>query len=182
MRPAFLWITAVVGMLTLSGCAVISQQVRARAYPPIAFKDLLQNPDAYRGKTVILDGYVIKTCNQVDNTLIFMLQTPLGLGQEPGAKDASQGRFMVSVKGFLDPEIYTKDRRITVAGTVIGSRVERDDQLHYRYPVLESIEIHLWPKYEYVYPYPYYDPWFYGPYDWGPYYYNYPYSRYYRRY
>ncbi len=186
MRPVLLWMAVLVGTLALSACAVISRQVRSQAYPPIAFEDLLQNPDAYLGKTVILGGYVIKTCNQGGGTLIFVLQSPLGLGEEPGSRDASRGRFIVSAKGFLDPEVYSKDRRITVAGKVAGSRVEPEAQMRYRYPVLQSIEIHLWPKYESSAPYPYYyGPWFYGHYYWGLHYHHYPYGfsygRYYRR-
>jgi outer membrane lipoprotein len=55
------------------------------------------------------------------------------VGEEPDLRDLSQGRFVVYFKGFLDPEVYAKDRAITVAGMVIGSDEEKISAERVRY-------------------------------------------------
>ncbi len=151
-------------------CSVISQQIRTDAIPPIDFKILVQEPDKYLGDTVILGGYILETNNLADQTIIKVLQAPLGVGEEPKSRDYSEGRFIISQKGFLDPEIYSKDRQITVAGTVVGSVVEKINDFSQPYLKIQSREIYLWPEDQAYYPDPYYDPWFYPyPYYWHRY-------------
>ena len=156
-------------------CSVISQQIRKESIAPVDFITLIQETDKYLGTTVILGGYILETQNLTDSSLIKVLQGPLGLGESPKSKDYSKGRFIISQNGFLDPEIYTKDRKVTVAGTIVGTRVEKVDQFSHVYLEIKSREIYLWPKDEYYYPPPYFDPWYYPyPYYWHPYRY-YPY-------
>jgi outer membrane lipoprotein len=153
-------------------CSVISQQVRKESMAPVNFKTLVQETDKYLGNTVILGGYILETQNLPDKSSIKVLQVPLGLGENPKSRDVSEGRFIISHKGFLDPEIYSKDRKITVAGTIVGTAVEKVGKFPQTYLKIESREIHLWPKEE-DYLGPYYDPWYY-PYP----YYRYPYFYY----
>ena len=153
-------------------CSVISQQVRKESMAPVNFKTLVQETDKYLGNTVILGGYILETQNLPNKSSIKVLQVPLGLGENPKSRDDSEGRFIISHKGFLDPEIYSKDRKITVAGTIVGTVVEKVGQFAQTYLKIESREIHLWPKEE-DYLGPYYDPWYY-PYP----YYRYPYFYY----
>jgi outer membrane lipoprotein len=94
------------------------------------------------------------------------------VGEEPDLRDLSQGRFVVYFKGFLDPEVYARDRAITVAGTVIGSDVEKIGEEGVRYLKIKNREIYLWPEYKNLPPYP--NPWPYPRYWHG--YPNYPYS------
>ncbi len=60
-----------------------------------------------------------------DQTIIKVLQAPMGIREEPKSRDHSEGRFMISQKGLLDPEIYSKARKVTVAGIVVGTVVEK---------------------------------------------------------
>ena len=151
-------------------CSVISQQIRTESIPSVNFKILLQEPDKHLGDTVILGGYIIETKNLTDQSIIRVLQAPLGFGEEPESRDYSEGRFIISQKGFLDPEIYTKDRKITVAGTVVGSVFERVNEFPQPYLKIESREIYLWPEDQRYYPTHYYEPWFYPyPYYWHRY-------------
>ncbi|NOQ20211.1 MAG: Slp family lipoprotein [Desulfobacterales bacterium] len=154
--------------LFLGSCSVISQQIRTESIPQIQFKTLLLEKDKYMGNTVILGGYILEIQNLADKSLIKVLQVPLGFGEKPKSKDLSEGKFIISQKGFLDPEIYNKDRRITVAGTIVGAVVEKIDDYPQPYLKIESREIYLWPEEAYYYPAPYYDPWFY-PYPYYPY-------------
>ena len=131
------------------------------------FKTLVQEEDKYKGYTVILGGYILETKNLADQSTIKVLQAPLGFREEPKSKDHSEGRFIILQKGFLDPEIYSKDRKITVAGKVVGTVVEKVDGFPNPYLKIESREIYLWPESQPYYQSPYYDPWYYPyPYSW----------------
>lgn len=150
----------------LASCTVISRQRMAEALSDVTFPQLRADTDRYRGQVVILGGHVIEVRNQTDQTVLVILQSPLGSGQEPLPSEHSQGRFILRNEGFLDPEVFSKGRTLTVAGRVIDSTEEAIGQERYRYPVLEALEIYLWRPEEDRYPYypyyrrPYYDPWY----------------------
>jgi outer membrane lipoprotein len=144
-------------------CTVISEPVRSEAEAPVPFNTLIAQADEFRGRTVILGGYILETSNRESETIIKVLQVPLRIGEEPGLKDSSEGRFLIYHQGFLDPEVYSKDRVLTVAGEVIGSDFEEMSGEPIQYLKLKSREIYLWPEYathDYAYPrwhgYPYY--------------------------
>lgn len=149
-----------------SACAhVISSEVRAKAQKDLSFPAVLAHPDAYRGETVIWGGQVIDTLNEPGATFIKILQIPLDFTGMPEDEEQSQGRFLAEVKGYADPEVYRKGRRVTLAGEVIGQKVEPLGEIEYAYPRVKVQEIHLWKQY----------PAGYGPYS-GPYWYGYPYA------
>ncbi len=155
------------------GCSVVSQEVKNEALPPIPLPVLISDVQKYMGDTVIVGGRVVSVENKADYTEIIAVQSPLGLGQRPKARDLSQGRLVVVYKGFIDPEVYTKDREITIGGTIIGSSAQIENP-SYPYLKIEVRDIHLWAKEERRDPY------------WGRYYpYPYPwrwYHRYHHRY
>ena len=150
----------------LTGCAVMPQEIQDKALPDLAFPELIAGADRYRGQTVILGGYIISVDNLKDQTRMVAVQTALGIGQAPESKDLSQGRLILISKGFLDPEVYTKDRRVTVGGRILDSSAN-DPDASFPYLKIEVEEIHLWPekKPEPAYPYWYDDYW--HPYPWG---------------
>jgi outer membrane lipoprotein len=162
------WLLFLMTFFVMS-CSVISRQIRIESMAPVNFKTLVQDTDKYLGNTVILGGYILETQNLADTSSIKVLQVPLGFGETPKSRDDSEGRFIISHKGFLDPEIYSKDRKVTVAGTIVGTVVEKVDHFDQPYLKVESREIYLWPKEE-DYLRPYYDPWYYPyPYYWHSY-------------
>lgn len=160
-------------LIFLASCAVISPQVRSAAGPPVAFKTLVAKSEKFEGSTVILGGYILDTTNLESETIIKVLQVPLGIGEEPDLRDSSEGRFLVYHQGFLDPEVYSKDRVITVAGEVIGSGYQEIGGDRIQYLKIESREIYLWPEYE-KQPRPY-PPWPHPYYRYGYPYYRWPY-------
>ncbi|MGD8687253.1 MAG: Slp family lipoprotein, partial [Syntrophobacterales bacterium] len=107
-----------------ASCSVISSQVRKEAEPPVEFKTLMKEANAYVGRTVIVGGYILATDKLADKSVILTLQAPLGFRSEPKSRDKSQGRFIVVHKDFLDPAVYRKGRKITVAGYVVGITTE----------------------------------------------------------
>jgi outer membrane lipoprotein len=160
-------------LLLSVSCTVISKPIRSEAEPPVPFRKLVAQADKFKGRTVILGGYILETTNQESGTTIKVLQVPMRIGEEPDLKDSSEGRFLVYYQGFLDPEVYSKDRVITVAGEVIGSGFEEMSRDEIQYLKIKNREIYLWPEYQ-TYPFPY-PPWPY-PYFWPrDRFYRYPY-------
>jgi outer membrane lipoprotein len=152
----------------LLGCApIISPKMMAKVDSSLTFKEVLQNPDAYRGKTVLWGGKIIQVLPQDGTTFIEVLQMPLGWRKKPEEAYASEGRFLILVKKFLDFSQFDKGKKITVIGEIQGT-AQREEikslgEKDYLYPVILSEEIHLWK--EYLYPYsssqPYLSPWWY---------------------
>ncbi len=180
-RPAISFAVHVLLFFVLGGftaCApAISKQVREEAGEPVPFEALLTRTDDFKGRVVIIGGYILETLNEPGGSWLTVLQSPLDSQNRPESSDLSKGRFLVWSKEFLDPVIYTKDRRITVGGQVIGSQQRKLGSLTYQYPVIEAKEIHLWSK-EVEHIGPYYDPWYYPwyyPWYGYPYRYRHPY-------
>jgi outer membrane lipoprotein len=142
-----------IGMLPVlvgAGCApVISPAVLKEVDQSVRFEQLLKNPIAYRGRTVLLGGDIIETQNFPEKTLIVVLERSLGFRKKPAAEGASKGRFIVSVPGFLDPAIYRPKRKVTVVGLVLGKEVRPLGEREYTYPIITKKELYIWPPEEY---------------------------------
>lgn len=153
-------------MLYTGACApVISKGLREQAARDITFSDVFRDPDAFKGKILILGGIIIKTENQKEGTLIELLQKPTDSQGKPRDTDESGGRLLALYDGFLDGEIYSQGREVTLAGEIEGKRVQTLGAITYSYPLLSIREIYLWPekskeRYYYPYPFPY---WHYPP-------------------
>ncbi|MBW2616142.1 MAG: Slp family lipoprotein, partial [Deltaproteobacteria bacterium] len=138
---------ATLTFLVTAACApVISQQALDEVDDNVRFVEIQADPDAYRGRAVLLGGYVIETLNLPEKTLIMVLQSPLGYRKKPAAESASKGRFIVSVPGFLDPAIYRPGRKVTVVGLIAGKEVRPLGEIKYTYPVITKREIYIWSE------------------------------------
>ncbi len=132
-------------MVLLTACASpISKEGLKRVDPEITFQDLIQDPDKYRGKVILVGGQILTTTVRGGESSVEVLQQPLDWRQRPRDTDVSYGRFLVHFEGFLDPAIYAKGRRITVLGEVAGKRVLPLKEMEYSYPVLLPREHYLW--------------------------------------
>jgi len=132
--------------LVMAGCApVISPAVLKEVDQSVGFEQVLKNPLAYRGRTVLLGGDIIETQNFAEKTLIVVLQRSLGFRKKPAAEGESKGRFIVSVPGFLDPAIYRPRRKVTVVGSVSGKEVRPLGEIEYTYPIITKRELYIWP-------------------------------------
>jgi outer membrane lipoprotein len=178
-------------LLTLSliffSCApVLNREYMREGSREVSFQLLGENPNEFKGRLFILGGVIVHTKFTAAGSQIEAMHVPVdgsGYFEERGS---SEGRFLaLSPKDgtMLDPEVYRRGRRVTLAGEFVELRKGRIDEMEYVYPVFQIKQIYLWPMEGSYYPAPYYyyDPWFY-PY---PYYYwdpwwSYPY--YYRYY
>ncbi len=156
-------------LLSIAGCApVISKQIREQVRPDITFADVLNDPDRYKGQMLILSGDVIETENTKEGTLLKILQRPAGFRGKPKDVDETGGRFLALDSRYLDANVFTKGRNVTVAGEVQGKRVLPLGGIEYAYPLISVKEIYLWPvERNYYYPpYPYYYPYYYDGWWW----------------
>ena len=134
-----------------SGCAhVISKDIRGKVDPSLTFEKVIQDPIAYKGKTVVWGGEIVETLNQKNGTTeIEVLQKPLDFMGEPKESGTSEGRFLILVDKYLDPYLYREKRRITVAGEIQGEQIKPLGEMDYRYPLISSKQIHLWEEHSY---------------------------------
>lgn len=133
-------------LFVASGCAYpISKDLRHQANKDLTFSQVIQNPEAYTGKIVIWGGLIIETSNPPDGGEILILQTPLDSGEYPNTK-STYGQFIAKTSTFVDPVIYKKGRKVTLAGKIIGKRVKTLEVMKYTSPVVGIKELFLWSK------------------------------------
>jgi outer membrane lipoprotein len=154
-------------LAVLTACAPMSQDIRRQADQSAPFSEIQKSPDKFNGMVVIWGGVVIEITNLKESTAIKVMQTALDSQERPTDLDRSEGRFIILVDRFLDPDIFKKGRQVTVGGEIIGKETQPIGEIQYIYPVVRAKELKLW---EQPVPYPpyYYDPWYWGPYPWRP--------------
>jgi outer membrane lipoprotein len=157
--------------LISAGCApVISKQLREEVSTDITFKEVIKDPEMYKGKLVLFSGVILGSKNTKEGTLIEMLQKPADIEGRPKDVDESDGRFLALYDGYLDTAIYGHGREALVAGKVKDKRVLPLGEIEYVYPLISIKEIHLFKVrkeenfYPYPYPYGWYYPWRHYPY------------------
>ncbi len=159
------------------GCAAtIPKAVLEKVNRNITFEALKENPMAYEGQMVLLAGVIVKTTNTPTGATLEIYQTEMDWEERPTNTDVSGGRFLLEYGDFLDPEIYSKQRLVTIAGKVLGVKFMKLGEMEYPYPLILAEAIHLWKKIKSL-PYdpnPWYPmgaPWGWGPWGmWGPWY------------
>jgi outer membrane lipoprotein len=142
-----LYLCGIVCVLLATACTTgISKQARSRVTYLGTFSALQEKPDDHVGEVVLFAGKIIETNVGPEYSEITVLQLPLGGGDRPRIGDQSKGRFLIRSRELLDPAVYTEGTAITVVGKLVGSEVRKVGEYEYDYPVLEPIEIKLWPK------------------------------------
>jgi outer membrane lipoprotein len=129
-----------------SGCSPIAREHREAAVRDVPFGTVLADPEAYKGKIFIWGGWIVETANRPEGTELVVLQAPLDSGDEPREAARTQGRFLAKTAQFLDPALYCRGRRLTVAGELAGRETRKLDQAEYAYPVLTARQLHLWAE------------------------------------
>jgi outer membrane lipoprotein len=127
------------------------------------------------GARVRWGGTILEVKPEKAETCFEILSRELDSSGRPRDTDANYGRFIACADGFYDPAVYTRNRELTVVGTVAEAKEGKIGEHAYRFARLKAEKLYLWPKQEYFAPL-YYDP-YWGWYDpfWG-----WPYS-FYRR-
>lgn len=141
-------------LFLVAGCGpVISENVLKTVDRDISFRSVVADPAKYNGKSVVFGGTIIDVENLEGITVMEIVQEGLNSQLKPVEEDVSAGRFLVKFDRFMDPAIFTKGKRITVAGVVTGTETRPLGKVNYRYPVIEPKEHYLWESRDYYDPY-----------------------------
>lgn len=143
--PTLLLLSAI----SLFGCAhVVSKELREASDDSVSIKALMKDPEAFKGKIVILGGDIVSSANKDEGTYIEVVQKELTPGGRPKNTDISFGRFLILYEGYLDTAVYSRGRTVTVAGEVLGKQIRTLGEIRYSYPLIKSREIHIFePRY-----------------------------------
>jgi outer membrane lipoprotein len=143
-------------MLTalLAGCAssgdVVPESLEPQVDKTVTFNQIMESPDSYRGKVVVLGGEVLKAKGLKSGAQLEVLELPLESSQRPTTKRTeSRGRFLALNREFLDPATFPDGTPITIVGEVTGATTQRLDESEYRYPTLEIKHLHVWENRSY---------------------------------
>jgi len=181
MKKSFHFI--IISMMLFSCVPVIRQEFIDQAMKDVPLSEIRKTPDLYRGKLFIVGGIIVQTKITEKGSLIEGVHVPVDSRGHLRDLELSEGRFLAIYpedKGLLDPLIYKKGRKITLAGRLIETRMDKIDDLMYTYPLFEIKDIYLWEEMRFYYDEPFYPPWYYPPWYYSPWYYPYPYLYRYR--
>lgn len=132
---------AALALILASGCApVISKDTLGTVDRGLEFSEVAGRPADYIGKSVVFGGTILETRNEESRTVVEVLQEGLDSRLRPAERDESAGRFLVEFQGFRDPAIYSRGKRITVAGEITGTERLRIGRITYDYPVIQPRE------------------------------------------
>lgn len=106
----------------------------------------------YTGKRVVWGGMLIKADPLKDITQLEVLAFPVNAYGEPDRQAASLGRFLIRHHGFLDPAQYASGRWLSVVGVIGQAQVGKVGEADYRFPVIQSEQLHLWTESNYTEP------------------------------
>lgn len=130
--------------LFFAACTPFSHKALQQVNTEAPFQQVQQDPDRFRGNTVLWGGVIISADVRGNGTYVKVLDTKLDYEAMPVNIDQPQGRFIIYKKEMLDPAVYKQGRRITVIGTVIGKQTEPIGSIEYTYPVIEARDMYLW--------------------------------------
>ena len=140
------------------------------------FQRVQSNTEKYLSHNVRWGGSIVDIKNQKNGSQLSIVTFPLTDQGKPIITSSSSGRFIAVSDEFLEPTVYTKDRIVTVVGSVTGSEMRNIGEFPYKYILIKMKHHYLWPvenKSNYD-DYPpdfwWYDPWYPG-YPYYPYYY-----------
>ena len=98
------------------------------------------------GKEVLWGGMILHVNNLADGARLEILAYPLDSNQGPRLNEPPLGRFLLRHEGYLESIDYAPGRRVSVHGTLLRIEDGVVDQSPYRYPVVQSQQLHLWPR------------------------------------
>lgn len=126
------------------GCAhIVSEDLRSQVDEGIPVASIFKNPDDYKGQIVILGGTIAGAKNTNEGTYLEVVEKELDYQGRPEYSDETHGRFIVFHDGFLDTAIFSTGRYVTVAGEIIGKKIQPLGEINYSYLFIKSRELHL---------------------------------------
>jgi starvation-inducible outer membrane lipoprotein len=94
---------------------------------------------------VVWTGTVQSVHNLRDRTRVEILSYPPSRQRQPLRERPSTGRFVVEMKGFLEPTELPVGRPVTASGRLAGVHVYRQGDVGRRLPLLIGDRLDAWP-------------------------------------
>ena len=159
-------------LLLIAGCASKpASSISQALVDDVSLTQARADVDRYLGSSVRWGGVVTEVENKADKTWVFVVGRELKDNEKPITDSSSDGRFIASFDGFIDPLVYKSGRPLTVVGQIEGSTVRSIGEFEYRFPIVAVRDSRLWAepvKTRVYYPPPppfwYYDMYYYHPY------------------
>lgn len=148
--------------LLLFGCSTLPPAIEDPPAYDLSYGEATINIAKFKNAPVRWGGTIIEVENEPNFSAIQVLAYPLKSSARPGLDEASMGRFVIKSPGFLDPAVYTKNKPLTVAGTLQGSTERTIGNKTLQLPLITANYIQLWEETDYYPYYPYYGGWGYG--------------------
>lgn len=142
-RAAWMVLFLGVGPWGAPGCtSVVPETLRAEVDPRLTYVQLAQDPEAYRGRLVVMGGEVVQVESAGRDLELTLVERPLSPADEsPMLGVPSRGGLLVRVPGAARASLR-EGQVVTVVGTVLGR--ESSGSLD-PVPHLEARHLHLWP-------------------------------------
>lgn len=132
-------------LLLLGGCAPAPIYKPAAGTVQVPPSQVARTPEDYAGQQVIWGGRVVQVANFSDHSEIQVLSYPLDRSQRPRIGDNNgNGRFIVSIPGYVEPLNYPAGSLLTASGTLKGVRSGKVGSAAYVFPIVQSGRIHRW--------------------------------------
>ncbi len=130
----------------LAACASGPKFDPAATELSVSPRQVAANTDQFLDSRVIWGGLIVNATNLENATEIEVLAYPLNSSQRPQLDQSPLGRFLVMQDGYLETVTFSRDRVITVTGTVRETVIGRVGDSEYVYPVVHSDGLYLWSR------------------------------------
>lgn len=160
-----LYSTCISSVLFLPACSSqVPPDIRHGLKDSPTISKIQADPEAYTSQPVRWGGVILNIENRQDSSRLTIVAYPLSKNGEPQVSKNTIGRFVAKFNFFLEPQVYSRDRVITLTGELIKTETIKVGNFPYTYPVIAVKQYFLWPveePAEILYP-----PWWYDPYYW----------------
>jgi len=135
---------AVAVALAVGGCARPPARLAGIAFEELGIADARDPSRA--GTRVRWGGTIAGVTTGKDETCFEIVRRPLDRQARPRRTDDSDGRFLACIGGFYDPEVYARDRLLTIVGTLQAPTTRKIGDYDYAYPLVAVESLYLWPR------------------------------------
>ncbi len=131
----------------LGGCASdVPLVIREPLADNPSLADVQRNPETFAKRRVRWGGRIVSTKSVGNKTEVEILAIALGTDGRPEPGDVSLGRFIANSGAFFDRAIYSANREVTVYGVLENVLIRNIGEHPYTYPLVQAIQIYLWPE------------------------------------
>ncbi len=149
----------------LAACATTPRPIVEGPISPLTPEAARANQGVGPNERVRWGGEILDVMPGENQTCFEILSHELDVSGRPRESRETDGRFIACDKGFYDPAVYSKERELTVVGSLMEPETRKIGEADYLYPRLQIEKLYLWPQYSQFQRYPYYDPFWGFPYS-----------------